>query len=165
MTMMLLRAVGEQGRVVSYELRSDMIERTLANVRSVSPEHENLTLKQANVYEGIEEADLDRIVLDLPEPWHVVPHASEKLVPGGIFFSLLPTILQVHELTQSLRAHGSFELIETLEVLTRIWSVSGRSVRPEHQMVGHTVFITTARRCSPRPTAKGEPRSEPALEE
>ena len=164
-TMMLLRAVGEHGRVVSYELRDDMIERTLANVRTVFPDHENLNLKRADVYEGIDEGDLDRIILDLPEPWHVVPHASEKLVPGGILFSLLPTILQVHELTQALRGHGSFEIIETLEVLTRPWSISGRSVRPAHQMVGHTVFLTTARRCAPRPKAGDGAPSEPKQEE
>ncbi|MBI4298401.1 MAG: hypothetical protein HY666_01385, partial [Chloroflexi bacterium] len=91
---------------------------------------------------------LDRVILDLPEPWQVVPLAAEALVPGGIFLSFLPTILQVHQLSEALRGHPSFDLIETIEILVRPWSVTGRSVRPAHRMVAHTGFITTARRCS-----------------
>ncbi|MCY4578287.1 MAG: tRNA (adenine-N1)-methyltransferase, partial [Chloroflexi bacterium] len=100
-----------------------------------------------------EESELDRIVLDLPEPWHVVPHASEGLLPGGIFVSFSPTVLQVHELANALRAAQTFEMIETMEVLQRPWAVGTRSVRPEHRMVAHTGFITIARRCSPRPVS------------
>ena len=132
LTMALLRAVGERGRVVSYDLRADMIERASANVRAILPNQQNLAITQGDVYEGFEEDDLDRIVLDLPEPWRVIPHASERLVPGGILLSFLPTILQVHEFAQALRRHGTFALIETIEVLMRPWSVGGRSVRPSH---------------------------------
>jgi len=152
--MALLRGVGEGGQVISYDVRADMIERALANVASMFSSYENLTVKLGDVYEGFEEDRLDRIVLDLPEPWQVVPHASEGLVPGGIFLSFLPTILQVHELTQSLKAQKTFDLIETMEVMMRPWSVGGRSVRPSHRMVAHTGFITTARKCSPRPRAE-----------
>ena len=150
-TIALVRAVGEHGQVISYDLRADMIERATTNVEAMLEDPPNLAIKLGNVYEGFVEDDLDRIVLDLPEPWQVVPHASERLVPGGIFLSFLPTILQVHELTRALRSQQTFELIETIEVLMRPWSVSGRSVRPSHRMVGHTGFITTARKCSPRP--------------
>jgi len=153
LTIALLRAVGEAGQVFSYDVRQDMLRQTLANVDSFVPRHDNLTLKIGDVYQGFEEDDLDRIVLDLPEPWQVVPHASEKLVPGGVFVSFLPTILQVHELTQELRRQKTFELIETIEILMRPWSVAGRSVRPSHRMIGHTGFITTARKCAPRPVA------------
>ena len=144
-TIALLRAVGERGEVISYDLRSDMIERAKANVEARFPDPSNLTVKRRDVYEGFEEKWLDRIVLDLPEPWRVVPHAADALVPGGILLSFVPTILQVHELTRALRAQRTFHLIETVEVLVRSWSVSGRSVRPSHRMVGHTGFITTAR--------------------
>ncbi|MDP6302741.1 MAG: tRNA (adenine-N1)-methyltransferase [SAR202 cluster bacterium] len=150
-TMTLLRAVGESGEVISYDLRQDMLDQAQENVEMMSPEHPNLTFKQGDVYEGILEDNLDRIVLDLPEPWHVVPHAAEKLVPGGIFFSFLPTVPQVMELTYALKDTGTFHLIETMEVMMRPWNVSGRSVRPSHRMVGHTGFINTARKCSPRP--------------
>ena len=150
-TMILLRAVGDEGCVFSYDIRSDMIEITRANVNSMLPGHRNLFLKLGDVYQGFDENDLDRIVLDLPEPWQVVPHASDRLVPGGILLSFLPTVPQVQQLTEALRRQQTFELVETTEVLLRPWTVSGRSVRPSHRMVGHTGFITTARRCSPRP--------------
>ena len=148
-TIALMRAVGERGHVTSYDIRPDMIQRALSNVRKVLPHMSNITFKTGDVSEGFEERDLDRIVLDLPEPWHVVPHASERLAPGGIFLSFLPTIMQVHELNQALKSQGTFAMIETMEVLVRPWSVGGRSVRPDHRMVGHTGFITTARRCAP----------------
>ena len=149
-TIALLRAVGEHGSLVSYDLRADMIERTRSNVNAMIPDPANLVLKQGDVYEGFEERGLDRIVLDLPEPWRVVSHAANALVPGGIFLSFLPTVLQVHDLTLALEGDGSFDIIETAEVMMRTWSVGRRSVRPDHRMVGHTGFLTTARRCSPR---------------
>jgi tRNA (adenine57-N1/adenine58-N1)-methyltransferase len=151
LTIALTRAVGEKGRVVSYDVRRDMIERAEANVAVMLPDRSRLTIKLGDVYEGFEESGLDRIVLDLPEPWHVVPHASKALVSGGVFVSFLPTVLQIHDLVRSLRAEGAFDIIETMEVLVRPWEVGGRSVRPAQRMVSHTGFITTARRCSPRP--------------
>ena len=158
--MALLRAVGDAGRLFSYDVREDMLARALANVGVIFPDHTNLTLKLGDVYEGFEETDLDRIVLDLPEPWHVVPHASERLVPGGIFLCFLPTVPQVQEVTVALRSQGTFELIDTLEVLVRHWSVAGRSVRPDHRMIGHTGFITTARKCSIRPPTDQDDESQ-----
>ena len=159
-TMTLLRAVGESGQVISYDTRQDMLDQTLANVKLANSDTHNLTLKQNNIYEGIEDDGIDRLVLDLPEPWHVVPHASDKLVPGGMLFSFLPTILQVHDLTLALREQGTFNLIETMEVTMRPWSVGGRSVRPSHRMIGHTGFITTARKSSPRPDPEDEANEE-----
>ena len=148
LTIALLRAVGEKGHVVSYDIRPDMMERAKRNIHSLLSPCDNLSLKLGDVYEGFEERNLDRLVLDLPEPWQVVPLAAEALVPGGLFLSYLPTILQVHQLSMALREHPSFDLIETLEVLVRPWSVTARSVRPVHRMVAHTGFITTARNCS-----------------
>ena len=155
-TMALLRAIGEHGSLYSYDVRQDMIDRTRENVSAMLADTSNLTLKLGDVYEGFEERELDRVVLDLPEPWHVVPHASEGLLPGGIFVSFLPTVLQVHELMKALRTARTFEMMETMEVLQRPWMVSTRSVRPEHRMVAHTGFITVARRCSPRPASRVE---------
>ena len=152
-TMALLRAVGERGSLVSYDVRQDMIDRTHANVGAMLSDTSNLTLKLGDVYEGFEERELDRIVLDLPEPWQVVPHASEALLPGGIFISFSPTVLQVHEFVRAMRAARTFDMLETIEILQRPWNISNRSVRPEHRMVAHTGFITVARRCSPRPTS------------
>lgn len=152
LTLALLRAVGETGRVISYEIREDLVERAMRNIRSLAPHIHNLTIKVGDVYEGIEERGVDRIVLDVPEPWRVVPWAAEALVPGGVFLSFLPTVLQVHQLVETLKADTRFQLIETVEVLLRPWYVTKRSVRPTHRMVAHTGFITTARRCAPEPS-------------
>jgi tRNA (adenine57-N1/adenine58-N1)-methyltransferase len=161
LTTALLRAVGSSGSVVSYDVRQDMIDRATENVSAIVSDHSNLSIKLGDVYEGIEERELDRIVLDLPEPWQVVPHASTSLVPGGIFLSFLPTVLQVHELSQALRTQKTFEMIETMEIMMRPWSVANRSVRPEHRMVAHTGFITTARKCAPRPVSANKASESP----
>ena len=153
-TLLLARAVGREGRVVSYDVRRDMMERARANVAAALPDHPQLTFRLGDVSEEIEERDLDRVVLDLPEPWDVVPHAGDALAPGGIFVSFVPTVLQFQDLTSALRADRRFELIETVEVLVRPWSAASRSVRPVQRMVAHTGFITTARKCEPRPPSK-----------
>jgi len=156
LTIALARAVGEAGRVVSYDVRSDMLARAEANAAAILPDLSRVTFKQGDVYEGIDEDGIDRVVLDLPEPWQVVPHASRALRPGGVLLSFLPTVLQIHDLVRALREEGTFDIIETMEVLVRPWDVHGRSVRPAQRMVSHTGFITTARRCSPRPQAEPE---------
>ena len=151
LTIALSRAVGDTGQVVSYDIRQDMLSRAEQNIRVALPEATNLTFKQGDVYHGFPEVGFDRIVLDLPEPWNIVPNASESLVPGGLILSFLPTVLQVRDFTLALRSQRTFDLIETLEVLVRLWKVGSRSVRPDHRMIGHTGFITTARRCDELP--------------
>ena len=103
-----------------------------------------LDVQVRDVYEGIDERDIDRVVLDLPEPWRVVKHAAEVLVPGGIMLAYLPTILQVGRLKEELSS-APFAMIETIEVLHRSWHVEGQSIRPDHRMVAHTGFLTVAR--------------------
>ena len=93
---------------------------------------------------------MDRVVLDVPEPWQAVTTVGDCLVMGGILVSFLPTILQVHRLVMSLEQDARFQLIETTETLLRPWHVTDRSVRPEHRMVAHSGFLTTAVRCQPR---------------
>ncbi len=83
-------------------------------------------------------------MLDLPEPWNVVPHAAAALRQGGIIVSYLPTINQTAQLRAALHDHG-FQLAETIEVLNRTWHIEGSSVRPDHRMVAHTGFLTHAR--------------------
>jgi tRNA (adenine57-N1/adenine58-N1)-methyltransferase len=94
---------------------------------------------------GIDERDLDRVILDMPEPWLVVPHAEQALRPGGIFLAYLPTINQTQLVREALKSH-SFGVEETVEILRRTWHIDGRSVRPDHRMVAHTGFLTSARR-------------------
>jgi tRNA (adenine57-N1/adenine58-N1)-methyltransferase len=143
LSMTLLRAGAE---VVGYELRSDFAARARANVVALlgTEVAARYRVEERDAYEGIDEADLDRVVLDLPEPWRVVKHAEQALHPGGILLAYVPTIGQVAQLREALAA-GSFRMAETLEVLHRSWHVEGQSVRPDHRMVAHTGFLTSAR--------------------
>jgi len=151
LTLSLLRAVGDKGKVISYEIKEEIIEKAVTSLKAMNQDISNIEVKIQDVYEGIDEDNVDRIVLDLPSPWLVVPHAEKALVNGGILVSFLPTIFQVHELHESLKNTKSFEMMESFEVLLRPWSIGNRSVRPQHRMVAHTGFITTARKCEPRP--------------
>ena len=83
-------------------------------------------------------------MLDLPEPWQVVEHAARALAPGGILLAYLPTINQTAEFRGAL-SHSGFAMEETFEILRRTWHIEGRSVRPDHRMVAHTGFVTSAR--------------------
>ncbi len=161
MTMSLLRAVGSAGQVFSYEVQADTIDKAIRNIHAAVPETENLTVRNVNLYDGIQDKELDRIVLDVPEPWGAVGHASEALRPGGIFLSYLPTILQVHRLVEALNQDPQFDLVESFEVIQRPWHVTRRSVRPVHRMVAHTAFLTTARKCAPGKLLSMEDKAEP----
>lgn len=151
LSLALVRAVGDRGSVTSYELRSGQSEIALKNIAPLLPEGHRLTIKEGDIYESIPEVNVDRLVLDVPEPWHVAPLALEALVPGGIFLSFVPTVLQVHRLVEALNVQKRYQLIETVEVMLRPWHVTSRSVRPTHRMVAHTGFITTARKCAEKP--------------
>ena len=145
----LLRAVGPMGRVVSYEINGEVVAKAEANVKSVIPDTSRWTVTVGDVSEGIAEAGVDRVVLDLPEPWRVLDAAANALHTGGILLCFLPTVLQVHELALALQDDGRFARIETAETMLRGWNVTRRSVRPAHRMVAHSGFITTAVRCVP----------------
>jgi tRNA (adenine57-N1/adenine58-N1)-methyltransferase len=149
----LLRAVGPEGEVIGYELREDFAARAVKNVESFLGPGQPYRVEIRDVYEGVDPSHtdpvgLDRIVLDLPEPWRVVKHATHALRPGGILVSYLPTIGQVARLREELDG-SPFGLAETLEVLQRTWHVEGQSVRPDHRMVAHTGFLTAARLLDP----------------
>ncbi len=148
LTMTLLRAIGPTGHVFGYELRDDFADRARRNVESFLGADVPLTIEVRDVYDGIGVDDLDRVVLDLPEPWRVVKHAEAALRPGGILLSYLPTIGQVMRLREELDG-SSFGMCETLEVLQRTWHVDGQSVRPDHRMVARTGFLTHARLLAP----------------
>lgn len=145
LTLALVRAVGERGRVISYELREDFAARARSNVESfLGKIPDGLDLRIGDVVEAEIEEPVDRVVLDLPEPWRVLPRALEVMRPGAIFCSYVPSTTQVSQTTEALRAAGLGE-IATRELLVRTWHVEGASVRPDHRMVGHTGFLTTGR--------------------
>lgn len=145
LSMAMLRAGAS---VVGYELREDFAERAHANVAAMVGSGADYRVELRDVYQGIEEQGFDRVVLDLPEPWRVVPHAEGALRSGGILCAYLPTINQTSHLRQVLEG-SAFGMTSTLEVLQRTWHIEDRSVRPDHRMVGHTGFLTTARLLRP----------------
>lgn len=146
LTLSLLEKVGEKGKVISYEIREDFALQAKENIKRFLGEKKNFFLKLKDIYKGIEEKKVDRIILDLPEPWKVVKSAGEALLPGGIFLSYLPTIIQVREFVENLRETALFTGIEVIESLLRPWNVEGLSVRPCHRMVAHTGFIVLTRK-------------------
>lgn len=145
LTIALCRAVGQLGKVVSYEIRPEHMAQAVANVEDFFGKiPEWLDLREGDVTE-ISGERFDRCVLDLPQPWDGLPALREVLEPGGVLCAYLPTTVQVQEHVLALAPHG-FLHIETFEVLKRGWHVTERSVRPDHRMVGHTGFLTVARR-------------------
>jgi tRNA (adenine57-N1/adenine58-N1)-methyltransferase len=146
LTMALLRAVGAQGHVISYEARADFIEMARSNVREFLGEAPNWTVKLGDAFEGLEERGIDRLIADLAEPWRLLPTAADALRPGGLILGYVPTVLQVKQLVDALRIHGKFDAVQSFETLMRFWHVKGLSIRPEHRMVAHTGFVVIARR-------------------
>jgi len=143
LSMALLRA-GAQ--VTGYEIRPDFAARAQTNVAAFlgSEALERYHVRVQDVYEGVEESGFDRVILDLPEPWRLVEEAESVLRPGGILVSYLPTIGQVSTLRAAIDKSG-LGMAETIEVLQRSWHIEGQSVRPDHRMVAHTGFLTSAR--------------------
>ncbi|MGI8427568.1 MAG: tRNA (adenine-N1)-methyltransferase [Actinomycetota bacterium] len=156
LTIALLRAVGEQGSVCAFDLREDFIETALANIHSFMGKAENFDVRVGSLYEPIDQMEVDRVVLDLPEPWRALPQVEVALSPGGIALFYLPTILQVSKLVEHLKLRP-WTCILTLENLTRTWHVEGQSVRPDHRMVAHTGFLTSARLMQAEATADSTP--------
>lgn len=145
LTIGMLRAIGPAGRLITVDRREEFHEKAKENIVAFTgsmPAH--LDMRVGDVVE-IDPGPVDRIVLDLPEPWRVIPMTRKFLRPGGIFCSYVPSIVQVSQTTEALVQAGGFIEVTTTETLVRSWHVEGTAVRPDHRMVAHTGFITTAR--------------------
>jgi tRNA (adenine57-N1/adenine58-N1)-methyltransferase len=133
--------------IVGYELREDFARRAQTNVREFLGDDAlaRYRIELRDSYEGVAEADgtFDRVVLDLPEPWRVIPHVESALRAGGILVAYTPSITQAAQARAELK--GRWIDARTLEVLHRTWHIDGQSVRPYHRMVAHTGFLTVAR--------------------
>jgi tRNA (adenine57-N1/adenine58-N1)-methyltransferase len=146
LSMALVRAVGPDGRVISYEARQDFADMAQANMVQFIGNPTNWTVKVTDALAGFDEEGVDRMTVDIAEPWHLLPAAANALRAGGLILGYLPTVMQVKIFVDALRGHGAFAAVQSFETLLRFWHVKGLSIRPEHRMIGHTGFIVVARR-------------------
>jgi tRNA (adenine57-N1/adenine58-N1)-methyltransferase catalytic subunit len=147
LTLALCRAVGPEGRVVSYEVRQEFHDVARQNAEDFFGKVPAwLDLRLGDVRDAASPGEMfHRVLLDLPEPWTVLPAIGGMLFPGGVACTYLPTTGQVQQAVEALQGNG-FAEVETFEILMRTWHVEPRSVRPDHRMVAHTGFVTVARK-------------------
>ncbi len=145
-TIALLRAVGPNGQVISYEVREDFATAARENVAAFFGDAPNWTVKLRDLYQGFDETGVDRLFLDLAEPGRAVEQAARALRPGGVIVCYVPTVLQLKDTVDALRASAYFAEVESFETLLRPWHVKELSVRPVHRMVAHSGFIIVGRR-------------------
>jgi tRNA (adenine57-N1/adenine58-N1)-methyltransferase len=168
LSLYLLRAIGENGQLDSFERRSEFAEIAKANAVSqlgYEPKNWNIHIGdlQERLPEVVKSADADRVVLDMLAPWECVEEAAEALVPGGLIIGYVATVTQLSRFTEAVRASSHFAEPEAFETLFRTWHLQGLAVRPDHRMIGHTGFLVTARRLAPGtilPKFKGKQKPE-----
>jgi len=144
LTLALARAAQPGGRVVTYELREDFADWGRANLAAAGLA-EVVDVRVADVRAGIAERGVDAVVLDMPDPWEAVPPAWDALRPGGHFAAYSPLVSQVEQTTRALAKQG-FADLRSLELIEREWVVGERGSRPSHEMLGHTGYLTFARK-------------------
>ncbi|MEU2126403.1 tRNA (adenine-N1)-methyltransferase [Nocardia niwae] len=161
LTCSLLRAVGPQGQVVSYEIRADHAEHAVRNVETFfgeRPANWSLTVGDVADYTG---EPVDRAVLDMLAPWDALPAVSKALVPGGVLIVYVATVTQLSKVVEALREQECWTEPRSWESLVRPWHVVGLAVRPEHRMQGHTAFLVSARRLA-EGTVTPKPQRRPS---
>ena len=147
LSMSLLRAVGDTGRLSSYERRADFAEIAQRNVeRFFGGPHPAWSVTVGDLQDAVVDTDMDRVVLDMLAPWETLDAVAGALRPGGLVCCYVATTTQLSTTVEALRMHGSFTEPQSWESLVRGWHVEGLAVRPEHRMVGHTGFLCTSRR-------------------
>ena len=147
--MALLRALGPDGHLTSFDLRLDHLNRTRKNISLyLGPEYlERWEPVLADpIADGFGEHQCDRMFSDIPEPWDLISAASEALLPGGIWTAYVPTAMQLMRQMDALSGERLFCMPTAFEALQRYWHARPPSVRPKHTMRGHTGFIVTGRR-------------------
>jgi len=149
LTTALAHYVRPDGRVYSYEVRSEFLETAWKNIKRAGLA-DFVELKNKDITEGIDEADVDAVILDMATPWLVVPHAYKALRPCGTIVSFSPTIDQTVKTVEALRESGFID-IETVECLVRGMQTERGKTRPQTLMTAHTGYITSARKALKEP--------------
>lgn len=149
LTMALLRALGPGGKLTTYDIRRDHLNRTRKNILLYLGEEalSRWTPVTADPSaEGFAQQPVDRLFTDVPEPWTMLEPAARIVKPGGVWMSYVPTVPQLAEQVQGMNYHPAWSLAESFEALQRWWHVRPPSVRPRHGMKSHTGFIIIGRR-------------------
>ncbi len=150
----LLRAIGPNGRLFSFERREDFAEIAAANVLKFFGEAQTTwSLTTGDLVESLPESEaaagVDRVVLDMLAPWECIDAVASVLIPGGVLVIYVATTTQMSTVVEALRAHGEFTEPVSTETMVRSWHVEGLAVRPDHRMIGHTGFLVQTRRMTP----------------
>ena len=130
--------------VTTYEIREDFIEIVKKNIDFLKLK--NVKIKNKNIYEGIDEKNIDLVTLDLPEPWNAIESAKTALTVGGFLVSYSPTIPQTADFINKINNDKDFVHVKTSEIIEREWEIDERKVRPKSQQIGHSGFISFARK-------------------
>ena len=154
LTLSLLRAVGPDGRVVSYEQRADHAEHARRNVAAFHGDAGRPPATWQLIVGDVGESDLpdgsfDRAVLDMLAPWEVLDAVARLVVAGGVLIVYVATVPQLSKAVEALRAQQCWTEPRAWETLQRGWNVVGLAVRPQHTMRGHTAFLIFTRRLAP----------------
>ena len=144
LTIALASAIAPDGHVISYDIRKDFIDHAMKNIQKAGLE-KYVTTEIRDVAEEIDQSELDAIILDVPNPWDALDHAWNALKVGGYFCSYSPLISQVENTVKSIQ-NQSFIEIKTFENIQREMVVSKYGTRPSFDMLGHTGYLTFARK-------------------
>ena len=131
-------------KVVTYEIREDFAKVAAENVAAMGMK--NVVLKKKDIYNGIDEKDVDIVTLDLPEPWKAIEPAAKALKIGGFIVSYSPTVPQVSDFIAAVAKNKSLLPVKTIEIIEREWEFNDRVVRPLSQQIGHSGFLTFVRK-------------------
>ena len=130
--------------VTTYEIREDFIEIVKSNVEFLGLK--NVKIKNKDIYKEIDEKDIDVITLDVPEPWEAIESCLKALKTSGFLVSYSPSIPQVADFVNAIRKNENFVYIKTVEITEREWEVDERKVRPKSKGLGHSGFLSFARK-------------------
>ena len=150
----LLRAIGSDGRLVSFEKREEfaqIAQGNVANLLGVKPENWEVVLGelQQKLPDSLPAASADRAVLDMLAPWDCIDAVAQALKPGGLLIVYVATVTQLSRTMEAIRDHGGFTDPSAWESMVRSWHIEGLAVRPDHRMIAHTGFLMSARRLAP----------------
>ena len=152
LSLWLLRAIGAEGRLLSFERRAEFADVARGNVAGflgALPANWEVALGDLADELPARGIEADRVILDMLAPWECLPAVSAALTPGGALLCYVATVTQLSRVAEAIRATGLYTQPESSETMIRGWHVEGLAVRPEHRMIGHTGFLLTARRLAP----------------